>query len=67
VISECDHISQGIKAHAGHKPLPRMADQPEDRRSMHIFRYLGVAEEERVSEARMNELAAQIRQILLFL
>ena len=40
--------------------VPRMADQPEDRRSMNVFRYLGVTEEERVGKARMNELAAQI-------
>jgi diadenosine tetraphosphate (Ap4A) HIT family hydrolase len=45
--------------------VPRMADQPEDRRGPNIFRYLGVADEERVTEARMNELAAQVRQILL--
>jgi diadenosine tetraphosphate (Ap4A) HIT family hydrolase len=45
--------------------VPRMADQPEDRRSMNVFRYLGVTEEERVGEARMNELAAQIQRVLL--
>jgi diadenosine tetraphosphate (Ap4A) HIT family hydrolase len=44
---------------------PRMADQPEDHRGPNVFRYLGVAEEERVGEARMNQLAAQIRQLLL--
>jgi diadenosine tetraphosphate (Ap4A) HIT family hydrolase len=47
--------------------VPRMADQPEDRRSMNVFRYLGVAEEESVGEARMNELAAQIQRVLLSL
>ncbi len=45
--------------------VPRMADQPEDHRGPNVFRYLGVAEEERVGEDRMNELAAQVRQILL--
>lgn len=45
--------------------VPRMADQPDDHRGPNIFRYLGVADEERVTEERMNELAAQIRQILL--
>lgn len=45
--------------------VPRMADQPEDHRSMQVFRYLGVSDEERVSEARMNELAAQIQRSLL--
>jgi hypothetical protein len=38
---------------------------PEDHRGPNVFRYLGVAEEERVTEARMNELAAQVREILL--
>ena len=47
--------------------VPRMADQPEDHRGPNVFRYLGVADEERVGEERMNELAAQIRQILLSL
>lgn len=45
--------------------IPRMADQPEDRRSTKIFGYLGVPGEERVSEARMNEIAAQVRCHLL--
>jgi diadenosine tetraphosphate (Ap4A) HIT family hydrolase len=44
--------------------VPRMADQPEDRRSTKIFGYLGVPEEERVSEARMNDIAAQVRSHL---
>ena len=45
--------------------VPRMADQPEDHRGPHVFRYLGVTEEDRVGEARMNELAAQVRSLLL--
>lgn len=45
--------------------VPRMADQPPDHRGPNIFRYLGVADEERVTEERMNDLAAQIRLILL--
>lgn len=44
--------------------VPRMADQPEDRRSTKIFGYLGVPEEERVTEARMNEVSAKIQGIL---
>jgi diadenosine tetraphosphate (Ap4A) HIT family hydrolase len=44
--------------------VPRMADQPEDHKSMNIFRYLGVPAEERVSETRMNEIAAKIQAIL---
>ena len=44
--------------------VPRMADQPEARRSTKIFGYLGAPEEDRVSEARMNEIAAQVRRHL---
>lgn len=45
--------------------VPRMANQPEDRHSVKIFGYLGMPEAERVSEDRMNEIAAQVRRILL--
>jgi len=45
--------------------VPRMENQPEDRRSVRIFEYLGVPEEERVSEERMNEIAAKIQGVLL--
>lgn len=44
--------------------VPRMADQPDDRRSTKIFGYLGVPEEERVAEERMNEIAWRTRAIL---
>ncbi|MCP4428054.1 MAG: HIT family protein [Chloroflexi bacterium] len=44
--------------------IPRMADQPEDRRSTKIFSYLGVDEEERVSEDEMNRIAKEVRRIL---
>jgi len=44
--------------------VPRMDDQPEDYKSMNIFRYLGVSAEQRVSESTMNEIAAKIRDIL---
>jgi diadenosine tetraphosphate (Ap4A) HIT family hydrolase len=45
--------------------VPRMEDQPEDRRSVRIFGYLGVPNEERVPEERMNEISARIQSILL--
>ena len=44
--------------------VPRMADQPEDRRSTKIFAYLGVSEAERVHEDEMNTIAAKVRHIL---
>ena len=45
--------------------IPRMADQPENRRSTQIFGYLGVPVEERVSQEAMNEIAVKVREILL--
>jgi diadenosine tetraphosphate (Ap4A) HIT family hydrolase len=44
--------------------VPRMADQPEERRSTKIFGYLGVPVEERVSSDEMNEIAAKVQGIL---
>lgn len=44
--------------------IPRMADQPAERRAMGIFSCLGVPESERVSEETMNALAVKIRQYL---
>ena len=44
--------------------VPRMADQPEDRRGAKVFAYLGVAAEERVGEETMNEIAARVQRIL---
>jgi diadenosine tetraphosphate (Ap4A) HIT family hydrolase len=45
--------------------VPRMADQPDERRSTRIFGYLGVPEEERVSEEQMTEIAVQVRRALV--
>lgn len=44
--------------------VPRMADQPKERRSTKIFGYLGVPEEERVAEEQMNEIAAVVGRYL---
>jgi diadenosine tetraphosphate (Ap4A) HIT family hydrolase len=44
--------------------VPRMDDLPIDHRGPNIFKYLGVADAERVTEAAMNQLAAQVRQFL---
>lgn len=41
--------------------VPRMKNQPASRRSTQVFAYMGVSPEERVSEARMDELAVRIR------
>ena len=45
--------------------VPRMEDQPEGRRSVRVFEYLNVPDDERVSEERMNEISARIQSILL--
>jgi diadenosine tetraphosphate (Ap4A) HIT family hydrolase len=45
--------------------IPRMANQLEERRSTRVFGYLGVSEEERVSEATMNEIGIQVQRLLL--
>jgi diadenosine tetraphosphate (Ap4A) HIT family hydrolase len=45
--------------------VPRMADMPEDRRSLGVFGYLGVPETERVPEEAMNAIAAAVRRILI--
>jgi diadenosine tetraphosphate (Ap4A) HIT family hydrolase len=45
--------------------IPRMPDLPVKQRSVRIFACLGVAEEERVSQAEMNALALQLREKLL--
>lgn len=41
--------------------VPRMADQPEERRATNILGYLNVSEDERVSETRKNEIARRVR------
>lgn len=45
--------------------VPRMADQPEERRSTKVFSCLGVPEEKSVREEQMNEIAGQVQRLLL--
>jgi diadenosine tetraphosphate (Ap4A) HIT family hydrolase len=51
-------------AHVHVHLIARMPDLPADRRGPRIFGYLGVPDEERVSEAAMDHLALQIRAAL---
>ncbi len=44
--------------------VPRMADLPNDYRGPDIFKYLGVSEAERVSEAAMNKIGLAVRRQL---
>jgi diadenosine tetraphosphate (Ap4A) HIT family hydrolase len=41
--------------------IPRMAEQPGERRSTNIFTCLGVPEEEQVSEEEMNRIGRAVR------
>ncbi len=45
--------------------VPRMKDQPEDRKATKIMEYLNVPEDEQVSEEVMNKIGHQVLQILL--
>lgn len=45
--------------------IPRMANQPEERRGIKFFENLGGSGEERVSEEKMNEIAVKVQRILL--
>ena len=45
--------------------VPRMADMPEDLRSTKVFAYLGVPDEERISQEEMNRIARQVQAKLL--
>ena len=44
--------------------IPRMANQPENRRGTNVFEYSGVSEEERVREEIMNEIATKVQKKL---
>ena len=45
--------------------VPRMPQQPEDHKGPAIFKYLGVGEDERVSDAEMDRIAGRVRHRLL--
>ena len=45
--------------------VPRMPDQPQNRRATEVFKYLGVSDKERVNEEVMNEIALKVQQFLL--
>lgn len=55
---------QAEHPHVHFHVIPRMADQPAERRGPRVFDYLGVPETERVSEAQMNAIAEQVRRTL---
>ena len=56
---------QAEHPHVHFHVIPRMADQPAERRGPAVFGYLGVPEAERVSDGVMNAIAGQVRRILI--
>jgi len=58
VVQFAEHVEH---PHVHFHIVPRMADLAEDRRGPHIFKYLGVSDEERVSERAMNALAGEVQ------
>ena len=58
VIQFAEHVDH---PHVHFHVVPRMADQPDERRSGKIFGYLGVPTEARVSAEEMNQIATQVR------
>ncbi len=61
VVQFAEHVEH---PHVHFHIVPRMIDLPEDRRGPNVFKYLGVPEEERVSEAAMNQIASEVRRCL---
>lgn len=57
----CQFAEQAEHPHVHFHVIPRLADQPDDRRGPRVFAYLGVPDEARVSEERMNAIAAEVR------
>jgi len=53
-----------LHLHVHFHVVPHMADQPPEKRSYRVLNFTGLPEEERVSEAEMNEIAARMSEIL---
>jgi diadenosine tetraphosphate (Ap4A) HIT family hydrolase len=51
-------------SHVHFHVVPRMDDLPEDHWGPNIFKYLGVPDNERVSEAVMNHFASEVQRLL---
>ena len=60
----CQFAEQAEHPHVHFHVIPRLADQPDDRRGPRVFGYLGVPDEERVGEEWMNAIAAAVRRLL---
>lgn len=60
----CQFADSPEHPHVHFHVVARMSDQPEDRRGPHVFGYVGVPKEERVSAETMNALATQVQTFL---
>lgn len=60
----CQFAEQAEHPHVHFHIVPRIADQPEERRGPRVFGYLGASDEERVSEETMNEIGDRIRRVI---
>jgi diadenosine tetraphosphate (Ap4A) HIT family hydrolase len=58
----CQFAEHAEHPHVHFHVIPRMADQPAERRGPRVFDYLGVPDAERVSEEQMNAIAEQVRR-----
>jgi len=61
VVQFADHPEH---PHVHFYVIPITADLPAGKRGPGVFGYLGVPEEERISEMTMNEIAARVRDFL---
>lgn len=61
----CQFAEQAEHPHVHFHVIPRMAGQPAERRGPQVFGYLGVPEDERLSDERMNDIAMRVRQFIL--
>ncbi len=57
----CQFAEQAEHPHVHFHVIPRLANQPDDRRGPRVFAYLGVPAAERVSEEAMNAIAERVR------
>jgi diadenosine tetraphosphate (Ap4A) HIT family hydrolase len=64
VVQFADHPDH---PHVHFHVIPITADLPAEKRGPGVFSHLGAAEEERVSQAAMNEIAAKVRDVLLLI
>lgn len=60
----CQFAEAADHPHVHFHVIPRMGDQPAEYRGPLVFGYLGVPEEERLSDEAMNAIAEQVRSAL---